>query len=629
MALREFHYRWQFRLRSSPEDLWPLVADTNRFNRETGVPAVQVGQPGAGGRRRLRFRKLGVAVEWEEQPFEWVRPHRFGVERGYTRGPVENLRVLVELTRREDGGADLLYEVWARPRNIVGLLAIPVQIGLMSARSFGQAFRRYDDAIATREVIVPPPVPPAFAAGGRARLRDLASQLIAQGGETAVVDSIVETIEKADDLTLARLRPYAIADSFGLPRRSLVETCLWATRVGLLDLQWNLICPECRGAKETTNTLREIASQVHCEACGIDFTVNFERSVELTFRPNPAIRSIVVDEYCVGGPQVTPHVAVQQLLAPRESRTLIVPLENGGYRLRASGRPGHQTVTAAADGAATAEISITGENWPSDHLRLGSRSTLVIRNNTETEQLIALERTAWSDQAATATEITSLQVFRDLFSSEALRPGEQISVGQMAVLFTDLRNSTRLYREIGDATAFGRVMNHFDVLRETIASGEGALVKTIGDAVMAVFCRPVGALRAILEAQRALAYPPEGKSPLGLKAGLHMGPCIAVTLNERLDYFGSTVNMAARLEALSSGEDVIISDTVYRDPEVSAMLNAPDAGIAAEPFSVPLKGFESETFHLWRIRLARTPAGDDLEVAIASAERPVTRGVSG
>src|SRR5204862_6366444 len=105
------------------------------------------------------------------------------------------------------------------------------------------------------------------------------------------------------------------------------------------------------------------------------------------------------------------------------------------------------------------------------------------KNETDAEQLLILERMEWSDQATTAAEVTALQVFRDLFASEALRPGEQISVGTLTVLFTDLRNSTRMYREIGDATAFGRVMNDFDILRQAIADEGGALVKTLGDAV--------------------------------------------------------------------------------------------------------------------------------------------------
>jgi class 3 adenylate cyclase len=96
-----------------------------------------------------------------------------------------------------------------------------------------------------------------------------------------------------------------------------------------------------------------------------------------------------------------------------------------------------------------------------------------------------------------ATEVTALQLFRDLFASEALRPGEEFSVGSMAIVFTDLRGSIKLYREIGDAVAFGRMLNHFEILKEAIAAEGGA--------VMAVFRRPVATLRATLHVQQKLA----------------------------------------------------------------------------------------------------------------------------
>jgi len=92
MLGREHHYHWEWRLRSSPEELWPLVADTNRFNRDARMPALETPGPGEAGRRLLRLRKLGVPIEWEEQPFEWIRPHHFSVVRRYRRGPVEEMR---------------------------------------------------------------------------------------------------------------------------------------------------------------------------------------------------------------------------------------------------------------------------------------------------------------------------------------------------------------------------------------------------------------------------------------------------------------------------------------------------------------------------------------------------------
>jgi len=149
------------------------------------------------------------------------------------------------------------------------------------------------------------------------------------------------------------------------------------------------------------------------------------------------------------------------------------------------------------------------------------------------------------------------------------------------------------------------VMNHFDVLKQAITGEDGALVKTIGDAVMAVFRSPAAALRAMLDVQKRLANPPDGMRPLKLKAGMHTGPCIAVTLNDRLDYFGSTVNLAARLEAQSTGNDVVISTAVYADPEVRELLHDTDRGYSVTRFEMPLKGFD-EQFELWRVACAST-----------------------
>jgi len=367
----------------------------------------------------------------------------------------------------------------------------------------------------------------------------------------------------------------------------------------MLDLQWHLICPMCRGGG-SADSLKEISSQVHCPGCNIDFTVNFEQSVEITFRPNPSIRRIGVENFCIGGPQVMPHVAVQQMLPPGGSRAINVTLDVGRYRLRTMGLAGWRHLRVVPDGGREVTLQANPAGWPNDELLISTDAEARFDNATTEEQLFILERTAWSDDAATAAEVTALQVFRDLFATEALRPGEQISVGTLTVLFTDLKDSTRLYREVGDATAFGRVMNHFDVLKQAIADEDGALVKTIGDAVMAVFRHPAGALRAMLHAQQRLTSPPPGMQPLTLKAGLHVGPCIAVTLNERLDYFGSTVNMAARLESHSTGDDVIVSAAVYSDPEVRELLGQAENGFRATRFEMPLKGFE-ERFELWRI----------------------------
>lgn len=611
MREREFHYQWEYDLRASPQALWPLVSDTNRFNRDAGLPDVSTqGASEADGsavRRRLKLKKLGLGFEWEEEPFEWVRPFRFGVVRRYRTGPVAEMRVAAQLSEREGGGTRLVYDVRVRPRGALGRAVIPLQIGRVSARRFAEVFRRYDQlALDEQAQSVDESRAHRLGASASALLDTLRDKLVGDGADPQLAAQLCATVESADELSLARLRPYALADAWGAPRREALELCLKATRAGLLDLRWELLCPVCRGAQQSAETLRDVRADQHCDSCQIDFVVAFDRSVEVVFRPNASVRRVEARDFCVGGPQVTPHIVVQQLVPAGERRTVAPLLEEGRHRLRIDAKKDARTLLVSASGLK--ELTLGADDVEvEEELTVVTQPVIELRNDTDVERLFRIEREAWGGQAATAAEVTALQLFRDLFATEALRPGDRINVGQMTILFTDLRNSTRLYREIGDAVAFGAVMSHFDVLREEIAREGGSIVKTLGDAIMAVFPRPAPALRAIMGAQAKLAAPPEGVRPLTVKAGLHAGPCIAVTLNERLDYFGSNVNIAARLEPLSTGEDCVITADVRRDPEVLELLSDPASGLAAAPSEAMLKGFDNESFELWRVKRTKAP----------------------
>ena len=182
-----------------------------------------------------------------------------------------------------------------------------------------------------------------------------------------------------------------------------------------------------------------------------------------------------------------------------------------------------------------------------------------------------LESIAWSDDILTAATVTNWQVFRDLFAAEAVSPGEQITLGEQSVLFTDLRGSTALYQDLGDARAYTYVRDHFGVLGDAVQKNHIGIVKTIGDAVMAVFSSPGDAFAAaeamfagIAEANRQAP----DRRQLVLKAGLHVGPCLAINANDRLDYFGATVNLAARLVDCSRGGELAVSEDVLFRTEV-------------------------------------------------------------
>jgi class 3 adenylate cyclase len=167
-----------------------------------------------------------------------------------------------------------------------------------------------------------------------------------------------------------------------------------------------------------------------------------------------------------------------------------------------------------------------------------------------------------------------LQAFRDLLPGEALRPGEDIAIDNVTLMFTDLAGSTALYERIGDGPAYRLVRDHFTFLAAAVRRHDGTLVKTIGDAVMAGFADPADAVRAALEVQDTVSAfnARQGEQAITIKIGLHGGPCIAVTMNDRLDYFGSTVNTAARLQGQSHGGDIVLSESLAADPAVAALL---------------------------------------------------------
>jgi class 3 adenylate cyclase len=186
--------------------------------------------------------------------------------------------------------------------------------------------------------------------------------------------------------------------------------------------------------------------------------------------------------------------------------------------------------------------------------------------------------------------VLSTQTFRDLFRSEVIRGTQGLSVRDISVLFTDLKGSTALYDRIGDLKAFELVQRHFDAVAKVIQKHSGALVKTIGDAVMATFLSPVQAAHAAVEMLEEIETFNQGGKDLMLKIGIHRGASIAVTLNDRLDYFGQTVNIAARVQGLADAEQIYVTHEVFSQPGVPEAFQ----GFQVAPERAQLRGVQDE-----------------------------------
>ena len=130
-----------------------------------------------------------------------------------------------------------------------------------------------------------------------------------------------------------------------------------------------------------------------------------------------------------------------------------------------------------------------------------------------------------------------------------------LPTGTVTFLFTDIEGSTRLWQDQPEAMQ-PALARHDEILRDAIGAHDGHYVKTTGDGAHAVFATASDAIDAAVNAQRAIGTEPWGlPSPLRVRMGIHSGPA---ELRDG-DYFGTTVNRAARIMSVAHGGQVVIS----------------------------------------------------------------------
>jgi class 3 adenylate cyclase len=588
-------WTWTFDL--PPDELWPVLADTNRFNEAMGLPPYvleETPQPDGTVLRRGKGKAAGFTLEWEEKPYEWIEGRYFRQAREFAKGPFRRFGPVFDLERDGKGGSKVSYALEYEPLTLTGRL-----FGARLARQAGRVVeKRILEAVAfakgertTWFDIAPPELPE----GARERAAALAAEVDRSPYGNGLGRKLADLVLTGMATDLAHLKPKKLALDLKVPQRVAVEACLAATRAGLFTMKWDLLCTNCRGAKLTVSALSELPRGAHCPSCNIDYDRDFEKNVELSFAPAPSVRPLGVGGFCLSGPMATPHVLVQLLLAPGEKRSVRVDLPAGSYRLRTL-HPG-AVVDVEHRGGAFPGVHVTDKGV--EALTPDQGGALAFVNDAGFELAALIEDRTWTREALTAPEVISLQAFRDLFAEATLRPGDEAGVSQVALLFSDLQGSTALYERVGDAKAFNIVREHFALLASIVRDHDGAVVKTIGDAVMASFGDPANAVKAALAMQARIADFGVGGHDLVLKLGIHAGPSVVVTLNDRLDYFGSTVNMAARLQGQSAGGDVVLSRSVADDPAVRPLL----AGLKAGEESVALKGF-SDPIRFVRLQLS-------------------------
>ncbi|MFC9363751.1 DUF5939 domain-containing protein [Rhodococcus sp. NPDC057014] len=591
------------RIRLPKQDLWSFLADTDRLNRNIDLSPVRFA-PMLDRRRKGHYsaetRSYGRRVRYEEFPFEWVEGRFYQVLRRFSRGPLAEVSTGVRLHPAADATE---VEVFARivPRTRFGAIAartLLARTGIRKTVALAHALERH--VRDPRAHAVPALPPPEQLDAGRLEFRT--AQLSRSHDAPNLVGRLESHLRTASDLEVTGMRPFELADRWGADRMQLLHVFLHAADCGLLDLSWSVLCPVCRTAREDAAHIRQLPSRVHCDTCDIAFDTDLARSVEIRFDVNPAVRRAERARYCIGGPANSPSAVAQLRLEPGERRSERLELDPGWLRLRCY-QVGTPVACEVGPAGGTLRVDCgPGELRVRDEAATDGACLLEVANRLPGEALVVVERERWKDAAATGALVTSLDGFQDLFPDQGVAPGDEIGIANLAVLFTDLSGSTALYERIGDVRAFAFVQSHFRYLRDAVVSENGSVVKQMGDAVMATFAdaREAWSAAASMQAgwdefrRRHL-----GDDSVSLKVGLHQGPAVMIDNDGRTDYFGATVNLAARVQGCAAGGDIVLSRAVHDDPAVAPLLAT--SGYRCDVFTTGLKGIGEEQT-LWRLR---------------------------
>jgi class 3 adenylate cyclase len=450
--------------------------------------------------------------------------------------------------------------------------------------------------------------------------------VLRQSADGDAVTAIEALVRKAPDRALNRVNVLDFAVKNRLDEERAIAAFLHAARVGLFDLSWNVLCPGCGGVLDANTSLKTVHTDDYsCALCGAGYQATLDEMVEVSFTVNPRIRRIaahdpralsmweyhrqifwstgvdlpdsfeqIINEIVVDSIELPPgDRASLSLLLPAEFVIVFEPVTHAAQFLDVNGEPtrDRQNLTVVFNKVSAPSATL--------HMRPGPLR-LALENRADVRVLPAVwiageglhNLLSKRRPFLTAKRLLTNQTFRDIYRTDTLDVDQRLKITSLTFLFTDLKGSTELYERVGDLVAYDLVRAHFRILNEIIAAEAGAVVKTIGDAVMATFPTPDRAIAAALRMRDAMSSIKHGDRDLLLKIGIHEGPCLAVMVNDRQDYFGQTVNIASRVQGLAASRSIFATGPVVEHPGSSSILKT--SGLEPVRQRASLRGIADE-----------------------------------
>ena len=421
-----------------------------------------------------------------------------------------------------------------------------------------------------------------------------------------VVAAFETAIRDGSDRKLCRINVLNFAAEHKLDEEKAISGFLHASRLGLFEMNWNVLCPGCGGVLDSSQQLKSVHKEAYdCALCSRAYEPTLDEMVEVVFTVSPRVRKIAahdphllplweyfrqifwgtgidlpeenfveqMEEFTIDSMEIGPGEKAQlSLTLPADFVILFEPVTHFAHFIDVKGGPVKERQSLSLIFNKAHSPTVTTEMQPGP-LRISMENKSDVRALPTVwiaahhlHDLLGKRR-----PFLTAKRLLTNQTFRDIYRTDTLDVDQGLKITSLTFLFTDLKGSTALYDRVGDVVAYDLVREHFRILNEIVASETGAVVKTIGDAVMATFSTPDRALAAALRMRNSVQVL---KNDLLIKIGIHEGPCLAVTLNDRLDYFGQTVNIAARVQSLADSRAIFATKSVVENSQVSKMLEA-------------------------------------------------------
>ena len=597
-------------LKNNLDQIWPYFSNTDAMNKYTGSREVTYDfqkKDGVGTQTIGETVISGIKHQYFELPYNWIERKYGTVERFCTKGLLKYIGISITYDIDETGLAFCELELFSN-MGLINRFSKPILQG--KVKQFVQYIKSLDQKVT--HVKGKFPWEPFLRNVGDHQyvINKLTEEWSSLMPDSEIPIKVAEILFLLPDEYAKKIRPLEIAEFYELDKENVLIFCLRAVKKGFLILNWDILCPSCMGKKGSTESLNQLDPAYHCDSCGISYATDFDKNVEVSFQPKPRLRKISLELFCFGSVSNTPHIAAQITLDPGESRKIELFLDKGTYNFSRLGSTcSHLTLlnkskqgTCNLDWNIKEDLVGLPENIAEDNLLIH------LHNTSDDFQSIKIERRQWYEYAVKAFMLTSFQEFTDLFHSQVLRPGLELGVSQIVLMFTDLKDSTQLYDEQGDAKAFSLVHDHYEIMKAVLRKNRGTIVKTIGDAIMASFQNPEDALVTavgFLESFAKWNKEHAEKEQIILKIGFHMGPSLLLNQNGMLDYFGQTVNTAARIQGQSKGNDIVISREIYQHTRIQKKIKQLESSgqtFKMEKFSADLKGI-SQTTELIRLVL--------------------------